>query len=433
LQINLRFHQFYFMEKSHLYKIFSDPVHGFINIPKGIILRLIDHPYVQRLRRIRQLGMGYLVFPGAEHSRFAHALGATGLMQKALTNLREKNTTITNSEYEATLIAVLLHDIGHGPFSHSLEHTFISDFHHEKMTLALMYKLNDEFDGALDTAIKIFTDQYHKPFLHQLVSSQLDIDRLDYLKRDSWYTGVSEGSIGVDRIIKTMRVHKGHIVVEKKGIYAIENYILARRLMYMQVYLHKTVMGADKLLIAILKRVRFLIDNNKSPQIHSPSLLYFLTQNLSTFKSISDEIIKQYILLEDNDILLCIKYWQYSDDSVLADLSKRFLHRNLFRTTFSKKEFSEIEKQNLWTKTAELLQKKGITADDNSIPLYLHFDSSNTEAYKYKNESIWILDGDEKAVEFSKAADTRNVIALTKQVIKPYCVHLKGLSLKIPK
>jgi len=421
------------MEKSHLYKIFSDPVHGFINIPKGIILRLIDHPYVQRLRRIRQLGMGYIVFPGAEHSRFAHALGATGLMQKALTNLREKNTTITNSEYEATLIAVLLHDIGHGPFSHSLEHTFISDFHHEKMTLALMQKLNEEFDGALDTAIKIFTDQYHKPFLHQLVSSQLDIDRLDYLKRDSWYTGVSEGSIGVDRIIKTMRVHKGHIVVEKKGIYAIENYILARRLMYMQVYLHKTVMGADKLLIAILKRVRFLIENGKAPETHSPALYFFLTQNLSTFKSISDEIIKQYILLEDNDILLCIKYWQYSDDSVLADLSKRFLHRNLFRTTFGKKEFTDVEKKGLRDKTAELLQKKGITADENSIPLYLHFDSSNTEAYKYKNESIWILDGDEKAVEFSKAADTRNVIALTKQVIKPYCVHLKGLNPKISK
>jgi uncharacterized protein len=417
------------MEKSHLYKIFSDPVHGFINIPKGIILRLIDHPYVQRLRRIRQLGLGYLVFPGAEHSRFAHALGATGLMQKALTNLREKNTTITNAEYEATLIAVLLHDIGHGPFSHSLEHTFISDFHHEKMTLALMHKLNEEFDGALETAIKIFTDQYHKPFLHQLVSSQLDIDRLDYLKRDSWYTGVSEGSIGVDRIIKTMRVHKGHIVVEKKGIYAIENYILARRLMYMQVYLHKTVMGADKLLISILKRVRYLIENQQTPEIPSPALRFFLVKQQSSFKSISDEVIKQYILLEDNDILLSLKYWQFSDDSVLSDLSKRFLHRNLFRTTFGKKEFSEIEKHDLWEKTGDILAKSGIIADEFSIPLYLHFDSSNTEAYKYKNESIWILDSDEKAVEFSKAADTRNVIALTKQVIKPYCVHLKGIKL----
>jgi HD superfamily phosphohydrolase len=417
------------MEKSHLYKIFSDPVHGFINIPKGIILRLIDHPYVQRLRRIRQLGLGYLVFPGAEHSRFAHALGATGLMQKALINLKEKNTTITNAEYEATLIAVLLHDIGHGPFSHSLEHSFIKDFHHEKMTLALMHKLNEEFDGGLDLAIKIFTNQYAKPFLHQLVSSQLDIDRLDYLKRDSWYTGVSEGSVGVDRIIKTMRVHKGHIVVEKKGIYAIENYILARRLMYMQVYLHKTVLGADKLLMAILNRARVLLKNNQIDDPASPALSYFLKNDISAYKGITDEMIRHYILLEDNDILMCIKYWQFSEDSVLSDLSKRFLHRQLFRTTFQKKAFNSTEIEVLKSKTAQILAQKGIQNDEEALSYYLHFDSSNTEAYKFKSDTIWIFDGEEKAVEFSKAADTRNVIALTKQVVKPYCVHLKELKI----
>ena len=417
------------MEKSHLYKIFSDPVHGFINIPKGIILRLIDHPYVQRLRRIRQLGLGYLVFPGAEHSRFAHALGATGLMQKALINLREKNTTITNAEYEGTLMAVLLHDIGHGPFSHTLEHSFIKEFHHEKMTLALMHKLNEEFDGQLDIAIKIFTDQYQKPFLHQLVSSQLDIDRLDYLKRDSWYTGVSEGSIGVDRIIKTMRVHKGHIVVEKKGIYAIENYILARRLMYMQVYLHKTVLGADKLLSSILKRVRTLIQTKEELSIASPALEYFLKQDISAYKGMTDETIHNYVLLEDNDILMCIKFWQFSSDTVLADLSKRFLYRQLFRTTFSTKPFTDKEKDNLKEQTAFILASKGISSDESIIDLYLHFDSSNTEAYKYKNDSIWIHDETDKAVEFSKAADTKNVIALTKPVVKPYCVHLKEVKL----
>ncbi|TNE70924.1 HD domain-containing protein [bacterium] len=413
------------MEKSHLYKIFSDPVHGFINIPKGIILKLIDHPYVQRLRRIRQLGLGYLVFPGAEHSRFAHALGATGLMQKALVNLKEKNTTITNAEYEATMIAVLLHDIGHGPFSHSLEHSFIKDFHHEKMTLALMHKLNEEFDGALDMAIKIFTNQYAKPFLHQLVSSQLDIDRLDYLKRDSWYTGVSEGFVGVDRIIKTMRVHKGHIVVEKKGIYAIENYILARRLMYMQVYLHKTVLAADKLLMSILKRARYLASNNQLEEFTSPALSYFVKHDVSAFKGISDEIIANYVLMEDNDILMSLKYWQFSNDKILADLSKRFLNRQLFRATFSKKPFTDSEIADLREKTAVALHKRGIQASDDDLNYYLHFDSSNTEAYKYKSESIWIFDGDDKAVEFSKAADTKNVIALTKQVVKPYCVHLK--------
>jgi uncharacterized protein len=228
------------MDKSTQYKIFNDPIHGFITVPKGIILKLIDHPYVQRLRRIRQLGLGYLVFPAAEHSRFSHALGALELGQRVLKNLREKDTTISDAEIEGTLIAILLHDIGHGPLSHTLEHTLIDDFNHELMSLAIMKELNRQFNGALDTAIDIFTDQHPKKFLHQLISSQLDIDRLDYLKRDSFFTGVSEGSVGINRILKTMRVFKGNVVIEQKGIYAIENYILSRRLMYMQVYLHKT-------------------------------------------------------------------------------------------------------------------------------------------------------------------------------------------------
>src|SRR5699024_2606474 len=212
------------MDKSTQYKIFNDPIHGFITVPKGTILRLIDHPYVQRMRRIKQMGLGYLVFPAAEHSRFIHALGAMELAQRTLNNLREKDTTISPAEYEATLIAILLHDIGHGPLSHTLEFDFIEDFHHEMMTLAIMHDLNKQMDGALSLAIKIFTGQYaKKPFLHQLVSSQLDLDRLDYLKRDSVLTGVYEGSVGIDRILKTMRIHKGNVVIEKKGIYAIEN------------------------------------------------------------------------------------------------------------------------------------------------------------------------------------------------------------------
>lgn len=204
------------MDKSTRYKIFNDPVHGFITVPKGIILRLIDHPYIQRLRRVRQLGLGYLVFPAAEHSRFSHALGALELAKRVLNNLLEKDTTITKKEYEGTLIAILLHDVGHGPLSHTLEHTLIKDFNHEQMSLAIMKELNKEFDGELDTAIAIFTNQYKKKFLHQLISSQLDLDRLDYLSRDSFFTGVSEGRIGINRILKTMRVHKGNIVIEKK-------------------------------------------------------------------------------------------------------------------------------------------------------------------------------------------------------------------------
>lgn len=205
------------MDKSTRYKIFNDPVQGFITVPKGIILRLIDHPYVQRLRRIRQLGLGYLVFPGAEHSRFSHALGALELGQRVLQNLREKDTTISDKEYEGTLIALLLHDVGHGPLSHTLEHTLIKNFTHEMMSLAIMKELNKQFDGALETAIQIFTNQYPKKFLHQLVSSQLDLDRLDYLRRDSFFTGVSEGTVGINRILKTMRVFNGNIVIEKKA------------------------------------------------------------------------------------------------------------------------------------------------------------------------------------------------------------------------
>jgi HD superfamily phosphohydrolase len=409
------------------YKIFSDPIHGFINVPKGIILRLIDHPFMQRLRRIKQLGMGYLVFPGAEHTRFSHALGAMELMQVVLGSLRDKNTTISNAEYEGTLIAVLLHDIGHGPFSHTLEHTFLKDFHHEKMTLALMKRLNNEFDGALETAIQIFTNQHSKAFLHQLISSQLDIDRLDYLKRDSFYTGVYEGSVGIDRILKTMRVFKNHIVIEKKGIYAVENYILARRLMYMQVYLHKTVLGGDKLLKSIIRRARHLIDSGDSVFVASPALDFFLTQKANSFKEITNEIIDHYVLLDDNDLVLSIKYWQHSKDPILSDLSRRFLDRDLMRTTFFDNKPNAEVQLTYKERTRQALKDMKLPYDDLSLSYYLHFDRSYTEAYQYKNDSIWILQEPNKAVEFSKAADTKNIIALTKPVVKPYVVHLKTI------
>ncbi|MDX1592049.1 MAG: HD domain-containing protein, partial [Balneolaceae bacterium] len=302
------------MDKSKQYKIFSDPIHGFISVPKGIILKLIDHAYVQRLRRIRQLGLGYLVFPAAEHSRFSHAIGALELGQRVLKNLREKDTTISEAELNGTLIAILLHDVGHGPLSHTLEHSLIRDFNHEMMSLRIMQELNKEFDGALTTAIRIFTDQYPKKFLHQLISSQLDIDRLDYLKRDSFFTGVSEGSVGINRILKTMRVFKGNVVIEKKGIYAIENYILSRRLMYMQVYLHKTVLSADSLLKQIFRRVQLLEENDSLPEIPSHSLRFFLTERPSARKQISTEVMEHYLSLDDHDVYICIKCWSDSND-----------------------------------------------------------------------------------------------------------------------
>jgi len=416
------------MDKSTRYKIFNDPIHGFITVPKGTILKLIDHPYVQRLRRIRQLGLGYLVFPAAEHSRFSHALGALELMQRVLNNLREKDTTISRAEYEGSQIAVLLHDVGHGPLSHTLEHTLIDDFNHEMMTLAIMRKLNKDLDGELETAIDIFTDQHSKPFLHQLISSQLDIDRLDYLKRDSFFTGVYEGSVGIDRILKTMRVFKDNVVIEKKGIYAIENYILARRLMYMQVYLHKTVLSADKLLLNLFRRVRHLIDIGYKPYQPSPALKYFLEERPSAKKGITGKMLRHYVNLDDNDIFLSIKYWQNEKDPILSDLSRRFLNRKLSRTSFLKKKPSDKYKDKLCEKTRRLLKDKGLPHDDDSVSYYLNFDRSFSEAYRYKNESIWILEGNDQAVEFSRAADTQNIIALTEPVVKHYCVHLKDLN-----
>lgn len=415
------------MDKSFKYKIFNDPIHGFLQIPKGNVLRLIDHPYVQRLRRIRQLGLGYLVFPGAEHSRFSHAVGALGLMQRVLKNLQEKDTTITYREFEGTLIAILLHDIGHGPFSHTLEFDLIEDFHHEMMTLALMHRLNKEFPGVLDIAIQIFTDQHPKKFLHQLISSQLDLDRLDYLKRDSFFTGVSEGAIGIERILKTMRVHQNNIVIEQKGIYAVENYIIARRLMYMQVYLHKTVLSADKLLRSIFKRVKFLRDSGENVYCASPALSYFLEEKPSAKKVISNELMDHYMLIDDSDVLLSIKYWQRHSDLILSDLSRRFLNRDLFRTTFFEKKPSEKITGKFEEATRSFLKTNGLPHDDHSLSYYLFTDFSYSEAYKYQNESIWILNSEQTAVEFSKAADTRNIIALTKPVVKHYIAHLKEL------
>jgi uncharacterized protein len=419
------------MDKSTQYKIFNDPIHGFITVPKGIILKLIDHPYVQRLRRIRQLGLGYLVFPAAEHSRFSHAIGALELGQRVLKNLREKDTTISDAEIEGTLIAILLHDIGHGPLSHTLEHTLITDFNHELMSLAIMKELNRQFRGALDTAIEIFTDQHPKKFLHQLISSQLDIDRLDYLMRDSFFTGVSEGSVGINRILKTMRVFRGNVVIEKKGIYAIENYILSRRLMYMQVYLHKTVLSADALLKMIFRRLRWLIDNGM--EIHQPSiaLKFFLEKRPSSKKTISKEMIEMYTLLDDHDIYLSIKYWMHSKDPVLSDLCSRFLNRSLFRTTFFTGTPSRKILKDLLNQTQVQLTQLGLPSDEESATYYLKTDQSYSEAYKYENEGIWILDDNERAVEFSKAADTKNIIALTKPVVKPYVVHLKEVEVRL--
>lgn len=416
------------MDKSTRYKIFNDPIHGFITVPKGIILKLIDHPYVQRLRRIRQLGLGYLVFPTAEHSRFSHALGALELGQRVLTNLREKDTTISEKEFEGTLIALLLHDVGHGPLSHTLEHSLINNFNHEMMSLAIMKQLNKEMNGALDTAIAIFTNQYPKKFLHQLVSSQLDLDRLDYLRRDSFFTGVSEGTVGINRILKTMRVFNGNIVIEKKGIYAIENYIIARRLMYMQVYLHKTVLSADVLIRKIFSRVGELLETGNEIPFRSPNLKFFLVEKPSAQKRITASTIETYTSLDDYDIYQNIKGWSDCDDLILSDLSTRFLNRSLFRTSFLEKEPDEKLKTSIAKKTKKALTEMDVSVSDDNVNYYYSLETNLTEAYKYKNDSIWILDN-ENAIEFSKASDTKSIIALTEPLVRHYCVHLKEITI----
>lgn len=417
------------MDKSTRYKIFNDPVLGFMTVPKGNILRLIDHPYIQRLRRIRQLGLGYLVFPAAEHSRFSHALGALELGQRVLNNLREKDTTISDKEFEATLICLLLHDVGHGPLSHSLEHTFIQDFQHEQMSLAVMKRLNEEFDGMLRTAIEIFTNQYPKKFLHQLVSSQLDLDRLDYLRRDSFFTGVSEGSVGINRILKTMKVFKGNIVIEKKGIYALENYIISRRLMYLQVYNHKTVMSADALLRKIFQRVSDLIESKVNIPHPSGALEYFLSHHPSAKKGISNELIDHFMQMDDHDVYVSIKAWSNCDDRILSDLCHRFLNRDLFRTTYLDHDASPELIEAVEKRTMNLLKKRGMPHSKEAAQYYFSNNRTLLEAYKYANESIWILENDE-IIEFSKAADTQSILALTKPVVKHFVVHLKEIEIK---
>jgi len=303
------------------FKIINDPVHGFVNIPSGLILEIIEHPYFQRLRDIKQLGLTSLVYPGATHSRLLHALGAMHLMRDAILNLRSKGTEIDNSEEEAALSAILLHDVGHGPFSHTLEKNILKGISHEEISLAMLKAMNKEMGGRLDVAIEIFTGTYHKYFLHQLVSSQLDVDRLDYLCRDSFFSGVAEGMIGHERILKMLRVYDNHLVVEEKGIYSVEKFLISRRLMYWQVYLHKTVIAAEQLLIQILRRARELsCDSFILPG--SPAISYFLANSFRKEDLNNRELIDRFALLDDTDIMSAIKQWQFIEDKILSELCK---------------------------------------------------------------------------------------------------------------
>ena len=397
-------------------KIFNDPIYGFISIPDEFIFDLIEHPFFQRLRRIAQLGTTSLVYPGALHTRFHHVLGAMHLMTNAISTIRRKGHEITSDEERAVLIAILLHDIGHGPFSHALEYDIVNGVSHEDISSFFIERLSKEFDGELDLALLIFQNKYNKPFLHQLVSSQLDMDRLDYLNRDSFYTGVSEGIIGSERIIEMLNVHEGNLVLEEKGIYSVEKFIVARRLMYWQVYLHKTVVAGEFMLIHILRRAKELAQNGEN-LFASPALSYFLTNDiqLDDFKN-NPEVLNTFALLDDYDLLGAIKVWQHSTDKVLSILSDHLVNRKLFKIEIAKEPFSEER----IIKEREIAKERfGITDSESQYFVYSEILTNN--AYNQNKENINLLLKNGNIMDLSDASDNLNISALAHPVAK-YCL-----------
>lgn len=403
-------------------KIINDPIYGFVTLPDEIVYDLINHPIFQRLRRIKQLGLTNLVYPGALHTRFHHAIGAMHLMTEALQVLKSKGVKITEDECRAAIIAILLHDVGHGPFSHALEHTIVKGVHHEDISTMLMDELNKAFKGKLSLAIKIFKDEHPKKFLHQLVSSQLDVDRLDYLKRDSFFTGVSEGVISTDRIIKMLAVVDGNLVVEAKGIYSVEKFLIARRLMYWQVYLHKTVLSAEKLLVNILKRAKEL-SLHGADLFATPALSLFLKNNYSKKDFISKpELLKQFVLLDDYDIMASIKAWMNHEDKVLALLCKNMLERHLYKIQLQNKKFTEAEK-NTWLE--KVMKKYKLTKSEAEY--FVFTESVNNSAYNSSEIKINILYNNNVLVDVAKASDQLNIKMLSKKVTKYFICYPKGL------
>jgi len=402
-------------------KILNDPVYGFITISDPLLHDIIEHPYFQRLRRIKQVGMSHLVYPGANHTRFHHALGAMHLMREAILSLRDKGVPITDDEARGAMVAILLHDIGHGPFSHSLEFTLVKNITHEHISSLLMEELNRRFDGQLDTGISIFRNQYPKKFLHRLVSSQLDMDRLDYLSRDSFFTGVSEGVVSNQRIIKMLNVVDDRLVVEEKGIYSLEKFIVARRLMYWQVYLHKTVVSAEKLLINILTRAKELAKEGVD-LFASPALKYFLYRDyeLNDFHENAD-VLLQFVKLDDYDILGAIKVWTESDDAILSDLCQRLVNRRLFRVRLSNDPFDEEEISRLKKLT---MDQTGI--EEKFLHYYLRVDQLVNSAYDNETNRILILRKSGEIVDIAEASDNRALMAQTRPVKKHVLFCLKS-------
>jgi HD superfamily phosphohydrolase len=405
-------------------KIINDPVYGFIAIPGELIYDLIQHPYFQRLRYIKQLGLSDLVYPGAHHTRFHHALGAMHLMGRVLKTLQQKGVEISDAEAEAAQIAILLHDIGHGPFSHALEETLLKEVNHESISYLFMRELNTRFNGALDLALQFFRNSYPRKFFHQLVSSQLDIDRLDYLTRDSFFTGVMEGTIGVDRIVAMLNVHNDQLVVEEKGIYSIENFLHARRLMYWQVYLHKTALSAERMLVNIIKRAQYLLQAGEYlPASEALTCLLKKDYRIEDFTN-DKELLDLFGQLDDHDIWGAIKLWRNLPDAILSGLCNRLLQRELFQIVISA---NPIKKSEVVKVRQEISQVFGVLQKDTQY-LYSYGTVSN-EAYISGGKSINILTRNGDVLDIAHASDLPSIKAISKIVEKNYLCWPKNISL----
>jgi HD superfamily phosphohydrolase len=401
-------------------KILNDPIYGFISIPNPFIYDLIQHPYFQRLRRISQMGLSYLVYPGAHHTRFHHALGCMHIMQKAIEVIRFKGVSISEDEENALLVAILLHDIGHGPFSHAMEHSIVENINHEAISLLFMKNLNEEFGGKLSLAIQIFKGDYHRKFMLQLISSQLDMDRMDYLKRDSFYSGVAEGNISSDRLIQMMTVVDDQLVIEEKGIYSVENFLMARRLMYWQVYFHKTSLVAELILTKILKRAKELTQKGIVLNC-SESLLYFMNNKieLATF---DNETLEKFANLDDFDIISALKSWINNDDFILSNLSKMIINRDLLKIKLNSEKFSKADLESL---QLTFSKENQISIQDSSY--FIFKGKIKNQAYSIQAEPIRILKKDNTIEDVVEVSDQLNLKSISKEVTKYYLCFPKQL------
>ncbi|MBD0726321.1 phosphohydrolase [Flavobacterium sp. L1I52] len=401
-------------------KIFNDPIYGFISIPNALIYDLIQHPYFQRLRRISQMGLSYLVYPGANHTRFHHALGCMHLMQKAVDVLRFKGVSISEEEENALYIAILLHDIGHGPFSHAMEKSIVEDVHHEEISLLFMRQLNVEFKGKLSLAIKVFEGDYHRKFMLQLISSQLDMDRMDYLKRDSFYSGVAEGNVNSERLIQMMNVEDDALVIEEKGIYSVEKFLMSRRLMYWQAYLHKTSLAAELILTKILKRAKEL--TLKGVVLPSSEPLQFFMQNKIDFESFDTETLDLFSQLDDFDVISALKAWQKNDDFILASLSKMIINRDLLKIQLTGDKVAIDDLNPLKERFAA---ENNISIADTNY--FIFKGKIKNQAYDKEAEPIRILKKDRTVEDVIESSDQLNLKSLSKSVTKYYICFPKQL------